>query len=168
MRRMLDPKEAGIPSTVEFDKEGNRKVGKNLGVDGKLTLKSLVSSTNPDGDITKELGKGGGGAIHIYSVLIYSANDRFYYIASSANDYGESSSELNFGTDTTYADLRKVGKRYALSGHCYNGEQMCQAVELLILNSDEYPFQINIFNPATKKMEQLIKGRVSATILKIS
>lgn len=57
MRRMLDPKEVGgIPSTIEFDKEGNRNVTKNLGVDGKLTLKSLVSASNPDGDITKELG----------------------------------------------------------------------------------------------------------------
>lgn len=62
MRRMLDPtKVGGIPSTIEFDKDGNRKVKKNLGVDGKLTLKSLVSNTNPDGDITKELGGGGGG-----------------------------------------------------------------------------------------------------------
>ena len=63
MRRMLDPKEAGgsLPSSITFDKDENRTVGKNLGVDGKLTLKSLVSSTNPDGDITKELGGGGGG-----------------------------------------------------------------------------------------------------------
>ena len=63
MRRMLDPKEAGgsLPSTITFDQEGNRTVGKDLGVDGKLTLKSLVSTSNPDGDITKELGKGGGG-----------------------------------------------------------------------------------------------------------
>ena len=63
MRRMLDPKEAGgsLPSTIEFDKNGNRKVGKDLGVDGKLKLKSLVSASNPDGDITKELGGGGGG-----------------------------------------------------------------------------------------------------------
>ena len=63
MRRMLDPKEAGgsLPSTVKFDAEGNRTVGKDLGVDGKLKLKSLVSASNPDGDITKELGGGGGG-----------------------------------------------------------------------------------------------------------
>ena len=60
MRRMLDPKEVGgLPSTIEFDKDGNRKVSKDLGVDGKLKLKSLVSASNPDGDITKELGGGG-------------------------------------------------------------------------------------------------------------
>lgn len=38
MRRMLDPKEAGggnLPSTIEFDKDGNREVKKNLKVDGK-------------------------------------------------------------------------------------------------------------------------------------
>ena len=60
MRRMLDPKEAGgkLPSTIKFDQEGNRTVGKDLGVDGKLKLKSLVSASNPDGDITKELGGG--------------------------------------------------------------------------------------------------------------
>ena len=38
MRRMLDPKEAGgkLPSTITFDQEGNRTVGKNLKVDGNL------------------------------------------------------------------------------------------------------------------------------------
>ena len=66
MRRMLDPtKVGGIPSTIEFAKDGNRKVSKDLGVDGKLTLKSLVSSSNPDGDITKELG---GGSVEITEV----------------------------------------------------------------------------------------------------
>lgn len=46
---------------LESDAEGNLTAGKNLGVDGKLKLKSLVSASNPDGDITKELGEGGGG-----------------------------------------------------------------------------------------------------------
>ena len=43
MRRMLDPKEAGgsLPSTVEFDSEGNRKLSKNLEVDGAIKLPSL-------------------------------------------------------------------------------------------------------------------------------
>ena len=74
MRRMLDPKEAGgsLPSTVEFDSEGNRTVGKNLGVDGKLKLKSLVSNTNPDGDITKELG--GGKILYRHNLLIVGKN----------------------------------------------------------------------------------------------
>ena len=70
MRRMLDPKEAGgsLPSTIKFDTEGNRTVGKNLGVDGKLTLKSLVSDSNPDGDITKELG--GGNTLYEYTAVL--------------------------------------------------------------------------------------------------
>ena len=169
MRRMLDPKEAGgLPSTIEFDKDGNRKVKKNLEADGKLTLKSLVSASNPDGDITKELG-GGGKTIHLYAVELTSSPDcKFYYIASSANDYGESASATNFGTNQTYADLRKIGKTYAASGYGYKDNQMCQVFELFILDSTEYPFQIYLFNPATKKTEQLIKGQMLATILKIS
>ena len=85
MRRMLDPKEAGgsIPSTITFDQEGNRTVGKNLGVDGKLTLKSLVSATNPDGDITKELGGGGGGDGKLYCHCI-----NFQRPATSENEGG--------------------------------------------------------------------------------
>ena len=78
MRRMLDPtKVGGLPSTIEFDKDGNRSVKKNLGVDGKLTLKSLVSSTNPDGDITKELG--GGGSVEIADVSNIRGEIQFKY-----------------------------------------------------------------------------------------
>ena len=71
MRRMLDPKEAGgsLPSTITFDKDGNRKVSKDLGVDGTLKLKSLVNNTNKDGDITKEL------AQKIYSHCITATDD---------------------------------------------------------------------------------------------
>ena len=69
MRRMLDPtKVGGVPSTIEFDKDGNREVKKNLKVDGKLTLPSLVSNTNPDGDITKAL----GGKLYRHKIRIYS------------------------------------------------------------------------------------------------
>lgn len=79
MRRMLDPtKVGGLPSTIEFDKDGNRKVTKNLGVGGKLTLKSLVSASNPDGDITKELGGGGGGStakLYQHTITASSSND---------------------------------------------------------------------------------------------
>ena len=55
-----------LPSTIQFDAEGNRTASKDVKVDGKLKLKSLVSASNPDGDITKELGGGGGGAAKIY------------------------------------------------------------------------------------------------------
>lgn len=71
MRRMLDPtKVGGIPSTIEFDKEGNRTADKDLKVNGKLKLQSLVSSTNPDGDITKELGGGGGSTLYEYTIVL--------------------------------------------------------------------------------------------------
>lgn len=40
-----------ISSSVDADGEGNLTVGKNLEVDGKRKLNSLVSDTNPDGDI---------------------------------------------------------------------------------------------------------------------
>ena len=85
MRRMLDPKEAGgsLPSTIKFDQEGNRTVGKNLGVDGKLKLKSLVSESNPDGDITKELGGGGTELL-----ALKSASKRITY-SKSSYDVGE-------------------------------------------------------------------------------
>ena len=71
MRRMLDPKEVGggLPSTITFDQEGNRTSSKDVKVDGKLKLKSLVSASNPDGDITKELG-GGGSTATLYSHFI--------------------------------------------------------------------------------------------------
>ena len=71
MRRMLDPKEAGgnLPSTIQFDEAGNRTASKDVKVDGKLKLKSLVSASNPDGDITKELG--GGGGAHAWKTIKY-------------------------------------------------------------------------------------------------
>lgn len=90
MRRMLDPtKVGGIPSTIEFDKDGNRKVGKNLGVDGKLTLKSLVSASNPDGDITKELGGGSSKLFVHFITLIGNGTDKIYiqYLSSKSDPY---------------------------------------------------------------------------------
>ena len=49
-----------INQSINLDGKGNLTVNKDLGVDGTLTLKSLISESNPDGDITKELGGGGG------------------------------------------------------------------------------------------------------------
>ena len=67
-----------LPSTVKFDAEGNRTVGKDLGVDGKLKLKSLVSESNPDGDITKELG---GGKLYCHHIEFnYSSSTGGYII----------------------------------------------------------------------------------------
>lgn len=52
---------------LQSDAEGNLTASKNLEVDGKLKLKSLISDTNTDGDITKELG--GGSNLYEYNVL---------------------------------------------------------------------------------------------------
>ena len=115
MRRMLDPtKVGGIPSTIEFNKDGNRKVKKDLGVDGKLKLKSLVSATNPDGDITKELGGGGGGGSgsvrHCYYV---SVDGQFSYIVHTEKNYnftiGKQNTIADFMTNPDFAELHAGG-----------------------------------------------------------
>lgn len=48
MRRMLDPKEV-LPSTIEFDKDGNRTVSKNLTVNENLSVNSFKNYQNIDG-----------------------------------------------------------------------------------------------------------------------
>lgn len=112
MRRMLDPtKVGGLPSTIEFDKDENREVKKNLKVDGKLTLQSLVSNTNPDGDITKELGGGGGSTIHAYMIIL---SGTFYYIAYTSRDFAftigqESATIDNFADSADYDELKTAG-----------------------------------------------------------
>ena len=114
MRRMLDPKEAGLPSTITFDQEGNRTVGKDLGVDGKLKLKSLVSASNPDGDITKELGGGGGSgsARHCYSVAV---DEQFIYVVNTEKNYnftiGKRMTVRDFMTNPEYEELHAGGRK---------------------------------------------------------
>ena len=58
MRRMLDPKEAGggLPSTVEFDAEGNRTVSKNLTISGDIK-KPEFASTFTNGKIPTAIAK---------------------------------------------------------------------------------------------------------------
>lgn len=53
MRRMLDPKEAGgsLPSTIKFDEEGNRTVGKDLKVDGDISSKKLRTAYDDTGKL---------------------------------------------------------------------------------------------------------------------
>ena len=128
MRRMLDPKEAGgsLPSTVKFDAEGNRTVGKDLGVDGKLKLKSLVSASNPDGDITKELGGGGGSATarHCYCVDV---DRQFMYIVYTEKNYnftiGEGNLVSDFTSNNNYEELRTKGDHIAIGTYKESGEQ---------------------------------------------
>lgn len=98
MRRMLDPKEAGgsLPSTITFDQEGNRTVGKNLGVDGKLKLKSLVSASNPDGDIAKELGGGAANKLYKHTINFWSSTYGTVYLTiyNTSNEQINSESKL--------------------------------------------------------------------------
>ena len=98
---------------LESDAEGNLTASKNLGVDGKLTLKSLVSDTNPDGDITKELGGGGGEGTprHVYMVKLI---DECYYTVYTTKDYnfpiGQSTGRISdFKTNDNYKELRSNG-----------------------------------------------------------
>lgn len=114
MRRMLDPtKVGGLPSTIEFDKDGNRKVDKNLGVEGKLTLKSLVSASNPDGDITKELG---GGDINLYHHSIR-------LVDKNGTPPGVISFDLynTYSATMKWSDLHNLIKSNACSGYVRDG-----------------------------------------------
>lgn len=92
---------------LESDAEGNLTASKNLEVDGKLKLKSLVSDTNPDGDITKALG--GGSALHCYSIYP-GQSETFYYNVYTSEDFEEfqvdKSNYINI-TDAKYKPLRK-------------------------------------------------------------
>lgn len=129
---------------------------------------NLDGFTYDEATKTLKASGGGGGTIHLYSVLINSEDGRFFYIATSANDYGNNRLfVLNFSTDKTYSDLHIVGKSYTVSGYCYIGEQMCPAFELTIIDLANYPFRVSVFNPATKEPEELLEGQTAATIIKI-
>lgn len=97
-----------ISQSINPDGKGNLTVNKDLGVDGKLTLKSLVSASNLDGDITKELG--GGSARHGYSVIV---NDTFHYEVYTTKDFnleiGQKTNIERFFANNDYAELRKDG-----------------------------------------------------------
>lgn len=100
MRRMLDPKEIGgesLPSTIKFDTEGNRAVGKNLEVDGKLRISSLVNKYNQEGNMLLKDGNyslpvGFKGEYGLYSCLSLSTLSGngwadFKYIYKPSNGY---------------------------------------------------------------------------------
>ena len=121
MRRMLDPKEAGgsLPSTIQFDENGNRTASKDVKVDGKLKLKSLVSASNPDGDITKELG-GGGSTEKLYCHCIefsQSGNSKGGRII--LNYY---SKKKDMFTYDTFMEELSGDKHVACSGYIHDGD----------------------------------------------
>ena len=142
MRRMLDPKEAGgLPSTIEFDKDGNRKVSKDLGVDGKLKLKSLVSASNPDGDITKELG--GASALYKHSVAAngFHAKARFDIYCSDMEEI----TKANLGDK-----LRKIGG-VVCTGYIKSGESYYTAFEIYRMAADHQVY-IDAYDTANESV----------------
>ena len=126
MRRMLDPKEAGgsLPSTITFDQEGNRTAEKNLTVDGKLKLKSLVSASNPDGDITKELGGGGNLYHHALRIKGGSREDIVFDI------YNKQSEQFTFATLKTAL----IDTQVSCSGYRWQDSKMWHVSRLYLAN----------------------------------
>ena len=111
MRRMLDPtKVGGLPSTIEFDKDGNREFKKNLKVDGKLTLPSLVSNTNPDGDITKELGS---STLYEYHIVFVDKDNL------GINREGKFYSSVDIGRQNKTRTSQEIKKQLLPSGSGY-------------------------------------------------
>ena len=151
MRRMIDPtKVGGLPSTIAFDKDGNREVKKNLGVDGKLTLKSLVSASNPDGDITKELGGGGGGGGGGSTEKLYK-----HTVSASSNSYGTvkitfySYNNVAINSDTKLkTEIQRIGKIVA-TGHITNGSTLIYVDSVYFDSEDNkvYAEGFSITNP---------------------
>ena len=119
---------------LESDAEGNLTASKNLGVDGKLTLKSLVSASNPDGDITKEL----GGKLYRHKINIYS-NQISGNIVSTVYTFTER--EFTKKSFTEYLEYGSI----AVNGlFRYNGEY---ATALSIDGSGD-SFSITLFVPS--------------------
>ena len=141
MRRMLDPKEAGgsLPSTITFDQEGNRTVGKDLGVDGKLKLKSLVSTSNPDGDITKELGGGGTtNTLYKHPIHLYDSGASIYLVL-----YSYVSNAFNF------PPVRSRLKHYMQCSGCIRINNTYYNANAIIYESKTNKFTIEYNNPAS-------------------
>lgn len=81
MRRMLDPtKVGGIPSTIEFDSEGNRTVDKNLTVSGDIKIPSL-NTTFTEGKLPVNHAYNSSNGSIVYSSVskTYAANSGSFY-----------------------------------------------------------------------------------------
>ena len=99
------------------DAEGNLTVGKNLGVDGKLTLKSLVSESNPDGDITKELGGGGGSQAKLYKHTITVSSNSSGYISITFYNYNDAAINSITKFETAMQSIDEI----TATGYTQNG-----------------------------------------------
>lgn len=131
---------AGGVNGLKSDAEGNLTASKNLGVDGKLTLKSLVSASNPDGDITKELGGGGGGTPrHGYSIIV---DGNCHYNIYTTKNYNLPLATLtyisDFATNDNYKELRSNGQYPASGMHKVLGSQILIVNLIKITNTAFY------------------------------
>ena len=149
MRRMLDPKEAGgsLPSSITFDAEGNRTVGKDLGVDGKLKLKSLVSASNPDGDIRNALDA--TVVKYKYSIII---NNTFSYDVETTKNYNITVGTVSpvptvsFLDDDNYKELRAIGNH--ITSGCFVDEAK-NIITTTYMSISDYHWEVTGYNITT-------------------
>ena len=149
MRRMLDPKESGLPSTIQFDEAGNRTASKDVKVDGKLKLKSLVSASNPDGDITKELGGGGGGTLYWHHISLNLGNTTLggYLVLDY---YSKNPKQFNRTRDFISAFN---GKYLICSGYViYNNNQRCIPLHIYSAADNLYVRYVDSSNVSNSAM----------------
>ena len=127
-----------ISQSINSDGKGNLTVGKNLGVDGKLTLKSLVSESNPDGDITKEL----GGKLYCHHIALNLANNTIsgYLIIDY---YRKNSNQLNT-TKEFISDFN--GKYLICSGYVNDNNERCIPMNVYSAAGDLYVGYVNSSN----------------------
>ena len=135
MRRMLDPKEAGLPSTIRFEAEGNRTASKDVKVDGKLKLKSLVSASNPDGDITKELGGGGGGGVSTEKLYKHTVSVSGNYGGVKITFYNYNDVAINSETKLKTA-MQSIGEIIA-TGYIKNGSSKYNVYSAIFESSNQ-------------------------------
>ena len=127
-----------ISQSINPDGKGNLTVGKDLGVDGKLTLKSLVSETNPDGDSTKELG---ASARHCYTMII---SNRIHYQVYTTKNYDFEINKItelptNYLSKPEYNELHADGK-YPVVGYWYDNPHTYTMIVNILNISGSYNF----------------------------
>ena len=114
MRRMIDPtKVGGLPSTIEFDKDGNRKLKANLEVDGNWISPYAYNKWYNDrsGMFTKN---NYGSSVYMFSGRDYGGRPCFGPIVTFESDDSlevEIEYSHNVSQITTYASLAR--KQYS-------------------------------------------------------
>ena len=109
MRRMLDKNEV-LPSTVEFDKEGNLEAKKNVKIDGKLQFSSLVSDPRPTGEYPII-----DRSVVLGSYYKYSTSDTLLYPIFGYENRIYDNGKYALGFEIT--TFRKSGSNYQGSPH---------------------------------------------------